>query len=96
MNLLMTGEFSLPQRGILIEHVVSSLDLYWVTKSSLIKNLPIFDVSGTIHFSLPLRVYEVELPDWAAHLGKNGKILTSIQAKVSTENSNLIWSKLNE
>lgn len=70
----MTGEYSLPQRGILIEHVVTSLDLYWATNSSLIKNLPIFDVSEALHFSLPLRVYEVELPEWASHLGENGKI----------------------
>ena len=29
-------------------------------------------------------------------IDKNGKILTAIQAEASTENSNLIWSKLNE
>ena len=41
-------------------------------------------------------VLEDAITPFIIAIDKNGKILTSIQAKVSTENSNLIWSKLNE
>lgn len=78
-----------PESRILREHVIISLNLYWNEFENNIRNLPI-NVSEISDILLPLKLIEIELPDWAIRSAVNGKLLVP-QESVKNEKN---WKKV--
>ena len=71
----MTPEIKLPDREILISHVVSSLDEYWRENTELILNLPIQNRQNSFKLSIPLKMIPINLPNWGSSCGVKNQIL---------------------
>ncbi len=71
----MLPELRLPEKNIIRAHIVASLNRYWIENDSPILKLPIQSVDISESLSLPLKLVEITLPDWASHLGVDGCIL---------------------
>ena len=71
--------FKLPNKNIIIEHMVNSLSKYWPNDSEQIKQLPIVNLEE-IKISIPLKLAAVELPNWAKECTVNNYILVPIES----------------
>lgn len=70
----MPVKLEIPKPIMLQEHVIMSLNDYWRGNYDLIKRLPMRSISENIRPEIPLKVVEVILPDWAEHLGVEGRV----------------------
>lgn len=71
----MTPEIKLPDREILVSHVIFSLDEYWKENTELILNLPIQDRQNSFKISIPLKMIPIDLPNWGSSCGVQNQIL---------------------
>ena len=60
---------------MLVRHVLSSLNIYWIGNSKQLLLLPVNNLQSNSKVSIPLKLKEVKLPCWANDCGVNGKIL---------------------
>jgi hypothetical protein len=80
------NSLQLPEREIIIDHILKSLTIYFLSNAEKIKKLPITVVSS-IKINIPLKLIEIELPEWGLKAGIDGKILVP-EESVTKKNAN--------
>lgn len=71
----MNPNSTLPDRKLVIRHVLSSLNNYWTNDSECLFSLPIINLQSSLTLTIPLRLEKVTIPVWASVCGINGEIL---------------------
>jgi hypothetical protein len=80
------NSLELPKREIIIDHILESLIIYFSSSAKKIRVLPMA-VVNSIEINIPLKLIEIELPEWGMEAGINGKILVP-EESATKENAN--------
>ena len=70
----------LPSSESIRDHVLIALECYWSANLKDVAELPIAQKSSVAHITGPLRLVEIQLPEWAEYCGVNGALLVPIEA----------------
>ncbi len=76
--------FPLPDRNSMVAHCVQALRRYWPLSKESVEALPVAS-APSYPPSPPLQLTSITLPDWAADLGIDGRILVPVEAATEPE-----------
>lgn len=69
------------ERGVLKQHIIKALKIYWPRNPILVENLPVTALDySTVAIRGAVGLVLVKLPDWAAEYGVNGRIAVPREA----------------
>ena len=83
------NKFTIPNRKVIINHMVTSLSMYWPKSTKQIKNLPICNLKS-ISISLPLKLRSIQLPAWAKDCAIDNYILIPEECNPSNNSWNMV------
>ena len=87
----MTAEIKLPERKVLISHIISSLGEYWEKNSEHVSSLPVCNYQKNLRVIIPLKMISVELPNWANSYGIENQLLVPQECIDQNDNSDNWW-----
>jgi len=70
----------LPDSERIRDHVITALGCYWSVDPKGVAGLPIAQKSAVVPISGPLRLVEIQLPEWAVDCGVKGALLAPAEA----------------
>jgi hypothetical protein len=84
------NELKIPERNFVIKHAIESLKVYFSNNTDRIYQLPVAELEN-LKIRIPLKLIAIELPDWGAKAGVEGKILVPEEC-LTKKNAN--WSEV--
>ncbi len=84
---------TLPNAERILNHVLTALDRYWTNDSGPVKALPVARLTLAEPISGPLRLIEVELPEWVADCGVEGGLLIPEESAAAQPKSAEAWQQ---
>lgn len=71
----MKSNLPIPNRHMLIGHVLRSLSNYWKQNGEELLKLPVYNIPPNFEISIPLQLETIKLPEWANDCGVNGQLM---------------------
>ena len=90
---ILTANLKLPERDVLINHVIQSLAIYWTKNTDSLYSLPVQENKDSSNLTIPLKLKLVALPDWASDCGVDGSILVPREC-MSRETGQISWRQV--
>jgi hypothetical protein len=87
---LRNKELKIPERKFIIKHTIEALNIYFSNNTDKIYQLPVAELEN-LKIKVPLKLIAIELPDWGAKAGVEGKILVPEECLTK---KNADWSEV--
>jgi len=81
----------LPNSEHIRNHMLATLSCYWSADPAGVAGLPVAQKKTVAPLTGPLRLVEIQLPDWAAHCGVGGALLVPVEAEAGNWQNTDWW-----